>query len=499
MRFVDRLTGRMPMYRLMTLCLLILAAAALLASALGGIFYPPLALIVSGLVAVGSSWGATRLLGIAFRVRPHDESAVITGLLLFFLFLPTLDPEGLSVLALAGSVASASKFLIVARHRHLFNPAAVAAFLIALTGLGAAGWWVATPVLAPLTAVLALLVLIRTRTLAMGAVFFGVAFVLVVVQLLPFGDSVGSAAAIALGSYPILFLGGFMLTEPQTLPPRRWQRLVVAAVVGVLFALPVGFGFTAGTFYLSSEFALVVGNAVAALLALPRGARLRFSGRSQVAPGVTEFAFTPERPIRVLPGQYVELDLPHARADRRGRRRHLTVVGAADGDLRVAVRTSDPGSSFKRALAELEPGDELRLTTVGGDFVLPADPGVPVLLVAGGIGITPFVRQLEADAVDGVERDVVLVYRASSPAGAAYLERVGRLAGRVLLVTPEPPAEGLPGVHWARSLEEAVAEVDRVRERAVYASGSPAFLDRARIALRTAGARRVKTDLFSGY
>ncbi len=487
------------MYRLVTLALLMLAAVSLVLSATGGIFYPPLALVLSGLVAVGATWGASRLLGIAFGVRPHDESSVITGLILFFLFLPTLEPVGLSVIAFAGVLAAASKFLLVRHRRHLFNPAAGAAFLVGLTGLGAAGWWVATPALAPLTAVLALLVLARTRTLGTGALFAGLAFVLVVAQLLPFTSGIAEAAGLALGSYPILFLAGFLLTEPQTLPPRRWQRLVVAAVVAVLFALPLTFGFSVGTFYLSSEFAVVAGNAVAALLALPLGAKLRFTGRREVAPGVSEFSFAPDRPVRVLPGQYVELDLPHAKADRRGRRRHLTVVGAEDGELRVAVRTPEPGSSFKRALAALDPGDEVRLTTVGGDFLLPDDPAVPVLLVAGGIGVTPFVRQLEADAVAGVDRDVVVLLRAPSPAEAAYLDRLAALADAVFLVTPEPPEREQPGVRWARSLEEALAQVDRLGDRRVYASGSPSFLDRARRALKTAGAGRVHTDLFSGY
>ena len=33
-------------------------------------------------------------------------------------------------------------------------------------------------------------------------------------------------------------------------------------------------------------------------------------------------------------------------------------------------------------------------TLVGGDFCLPRDPSVPLLLAAGGIGVTPFISQL---------------------------------------------------------------------------------------------------------
>lgn len=499
MSVLDRLTGRLPMYRLVTLSLLVLVAASLLLAATGQLFYPPLALLASAAVTTGVSWGATRLLGVAFGVRPHDESAIITGLIVFFLFLPTLQPAGLSVLAFAATVAAASKFLLAWRGRHLVNPAAIAAVLVGVTGLGASGWWVATPPLAPLVAILGLLILQRTRTLGVGLVFTVLATLLVTGLLIGFGVAPPAALGSALGSYPILFLAAFLLPEPLTLPPLRWQRAVVAVVVAAVFALPLAVDVRVGTFGLSSELAVVIGNLVAFLLARPVGARLRFDSRREVAPGTAEFAFTADRTVPLRPGQYVELDLPHARADRRGSRRHLTAVGGRDGQVRVAVRLPERGSTFKRALAALQPGDPVRLTSVAGDFLLPGNPATPVLLVAGGIGVTPFVAQLEGDAERGVERRVAVIYRATSLEAAAYLDRLAALADSVTLVTPTPP-EPLPRpVRWAADLAEALGELPDRGQRIAYVAGSPSFVARARAELRRAGVRRIRTDRFAGY
>ena len=49
----------------------------------------------------------------------------------------------------------------------------------------------------------------------------------------------GTALSFAVLQSPFLFLGAFMLSEPLTLPPRRWQQFSVAALVGVLAGWPI--------------------------------------------------------------------------------------------------------------------------------------------------------------------------------------------------------------------------------------------------------------------
>ena len=78
----------------------------------------------------------------------------------------------------------------------------------------------------------------------------------------------------------MLFFVGFMLTEPLTLPPRRWQQLALAAVVGLLFAVPYNLGFVAN----SPELALLVGNLLAFAAGQRGGDPAPFPGLAPVDP-----------------------------------------------------------------------------------------------------------------------------------------------------------------------------------------------------------------------
>ncbi len=495
----DRITGRVTMYRLVTLCLSAIVAVALLLSAIGQLPYSSLEIVASLAVAVASTVIAGRLFALVFRTRPHTESSIITALLLFLLFWPSLEPTDLGVLALAGAVATASKYLIAWRGRHILNPTAAGATIVALLGFDSAVWWVATGALLPLVAVGAFLVLYRTRRLAMGVVFVVVAAAILTVRLTLGGQEVVDAASTAFVSYPVIFFAGFMLSEPLTLPPRRWQQLVLAVIVGVLFTIPFSFG----SIFVSFELALVIGNVLAFLVGQRRGIRLGLVDRSQLTPTAWQFAFRPTRALSFRPGQYLELTVPHPRADARGTRRTFSIASAPDSDgiVHVAMRMSHPSSSFKRAILELEPGATVSATSVGGDFLLPADPRVPVLLVAGGIGVTPFLSQLAHDRVTGVDRDAVVIYAARSVDEIGFTEHLAH--DPVLLVAPESPPDLPADWRWigagpiTRELIEA--EVADVASRTAYVSGAPDVVTQVRKHLKAAGVRRVRTDYFAGY
>jgi Na+-transporting NADH:ubiquinone oxidoreductase subunit NqrB len=150
--WLDTVTGRVTMYRLVVICLVFLAVVAMAVSLAGQIFYTPIEIAVSAVVAVGATAVSGMLFARLFRTRAHLESSVITGLLLLFLFRPTTELIELSTIALAALIASASKYLLAIRRRHMFNPAAIGALVVGLLQLNFAAWWIATPWLLPFTA-----------------------------------------------------------------------------------------------------------------------------------------------------------------------------------------------------------------------------------------------------------------------------------------------------------------------------------------------------------
>ncbi|MDR7082990.1 ferredoxin-NADP reductase/Na+-transporting NADH:ubiquinone oxidoreductase subunit NqrB [Arthrobacter ginsengisoli] len=499
---LDTALGRFTMYRLVLWVLAALAGYSLLLELLGWLTFGLPAMLAHLALCLGLTYASNRAIAAVFHVRPHSESSLITGLLLYFLFWPTQFSSGLQYLDLAGValacvLASASKYALAWRGRHIFNPAAAGAFITGLTGLNIATWWAATPAMLWLVLPGVLLVLYRVRKLLMASVFTVVAVSIVAVELLRTGMGLGEALWQPLAQRPVLFFVGFMLTEPLTLPPRRWQQLALAAVVGLLFAIPYNLGFVAN----SPELALLVGNALAFTAGQRGRILLRFRGSRPLTPTTTEFSFRPGRPLRFTPGQYIELNLPHGKADHKGRRRVFSLTSPPDArELTIGVGTAEPRSTAKLSLLALNPGDELTATTVGGDFVLPRTPEVPVLLIAAGIGITPYLAQLSGPPAR--DRDVVLLYLARNAAELAYAEELEHSGVRVIarLADGSAPPAFMQNAGPARIDGAALkALVPDIARRRVYVSGSPASVRSLRAAARRAGARRIRVDSFSGY
>ncbi|MFE6997665.1 FAD-dependent oxidoreductase [Microbacterium sp. NPDC057659] len=458
-----------------------------------------LALVISGVDAA-----AQRILRLPWRV----ESSLVTSLILLFVLQPQLTLPGLGGIALAGALASLSKYVIAWRGRHILNPAAFGAAVVSVFGLGTtASWWVGTPAMAVPVAVLGLLVLWRTEKVRVVLLFVviavGTSVVRQAVQLpaagLDFflGDSIG----MALLQSPILFLGAFMLSEPLTLPPRRWQQFWVAAVVGMLVGWPISI---AGLLTLGQERALLIGNLLAFAFALRGSVRLVLEKREFVTPTVQELTFRTKSRLRFLAGQYLELDVPHHRPDARGTRREFSILSAPSDlpTLRIAYKNGDQQhpSSYKRALAEAQPGAVLAVTGTWGDFVLPRGEA-PVLMVAAGIGVTPFVSQLRELHGTGADRDAVLIYVASDAAELAFRDELAATGVPVIVFTRDRPLD-LPA-HWtwargvrldADGLEQVVPDLPT---RHAYISGPPRLI--ADLAPALQKARSLTTDAFAGY
>jgi len=488
------------MYRLLLSCTAGLAVVALVCSLLGAIPYAPSALVVSLAVALAASYGSNRVIAAMFGVVPHSESSLITGFLLFFIFPPSTQLVPVLGLTLAGLLASGSKYILAVRGRHVLNPAAAGAFLLTLTGFYYSAWWVGNPAMLPFAAAAAALVLHRTRRVRMGLVFLAVSCGIMVARSLAAGLPLVPALVWPLTSSPAVFFAGLMLSEPLTQPPLRWQQLSFAGVVGILFSVPMH----VGGVYIAPESALLVGNGLAFLVGQRRGIELVLEHRSQLTPTTSEYAFRPTRTLAFQPGQYMEITLPHRSPDSRGLRRVFSIASApTDSQLvRIATKVPPRASTFKQTLDNLPEGAVVSATSIAGDFLLPRDSTVPLLLVAGGIGITPFISQL-ADLPDGNGRDIVLLYSVSSRAEVGYVDVLRDSAVRVVLVS-SAELTALPE-HWAavessrvdsRVLHEQVPDIAR---RVVLVSGPPAMVDGVGAAARALHARRVATDYFSGY
>ncbi|MES2630507.1 MAG: oxidoreductase [Patescibacteria group bacterium] len=497
---VNKMLSIFSMYKGMSFGLLGIWAAAFTLSFFGLITYSPMALVVSLLVLVVSVYGSSYLCGKLFGVHVHGESSLITALILTLIIAPTVEVGGLVILAFAGLIAGISKFILVSRGRHIFNPAALAAFVVGVVGFGGANWWVATPVLTPVVLAVILISLYKTRRFAVAGVFLAVAVPILLVIFTMYGATPLDSAYLLL-SWPLLFMAGVMLTEPLTLPPRKWQMYIEAAIVGILFAIPIDLIFVSMT----PALALLIGNVIGAVFASRESIGLVFKKRRQLTPTTEEYIFTPNKPIRFTAGQFVEVQLPHKKIDFRGYRRSfsLTSVPGAN-EVSLGIKFYEPSSSFKSALRAMPVGTTIPATGYWGDFVLPKDPTTPIAYIAGGIGITPFISHLKTSQNYKDVRNVTLLYAVTNPEEIAYKDVLIKAGIKVVIVTKEK-VKDLP-VNWKQIKtsghldQEIIAKaIPDVANRTAYISGPTPFVQTSKRALRALSVKRIKTDYFVGY
>ncbi len=123
-------------------------------------------------------------------------------------------------------------------------------------------------------------------------------------------------------------------------------------------------------------------------------------GKVRESAVITSFLLEPVREGDWLPfkaGQFLTVSIPAASG--RTLRRTYTVSSppSLKGRYRITVkRESTPGAEHASALLHdtVKPGDVLEVAGPSGDFTLDADSSRAVLLLSGGVGLTPMISML---------------------------------------------------------------------------------------------------------
>lgn len=213
-----------------------------------------------------------------------------------------------------------------------------------------------------------------------------------------------------------------------------------------------------------------------------------------VTPSITMLWFRPERPVRYIAGQFTELYLPHEDADERGIRRWFTISSSPTEEL-ISITTkfsASDSSSYKRHLRELRPGAVLKMADPMGDFVLPKNPALPILFVAGGMGITP-VRSMVKWLIDtGEQRQIRLLYVVNQPEDLAFQDLFQQYQ-----MDFTPHFTSRHGRITARQIAESITD----NATFIYLSGPELMVETFYKQLQTHGISpdRLAGDYFPGY
>ena len=227
------------------------------------------------------------------------------------------------------------------------------------------------------------------------------------------------------------------------------------------------------------------------------------------AVGEQTASFYFERPagFEFQAGQHLDLDLGQESSANHEDAIHTFSIASApfEEDLMITTRLRD--SVFKRALKNLSVNAVVSLQGPHGSFTLSENQTRPCVLVAGGVGITPFRSILKEAEHQSRLNDIYLFYANRNLQSAAFLDELSSLnldAGQFTLV-PAMTGLGLSAGDWpgetgridsgmlARYLNPAAA--------AYYVAGPPSMVKATRQLLSQIVTEpgNIRFESFMGY
>ena len=119
-------------------------------------------------------------------------------------------------------------------------------------------------------------------------------------------------------------------------------------------------------------------------------AELKFIKRIENAPDVYSFIFEKPNDFSWIAGQFTQITFPHDNPDDRGIKRFFSISSAPFEKIimvtsRIEIKSS---SSFKKAFYDIKPDTLVECTEPRGKLVVTRQDK-KIILIAGGIGITP--------------------------------------------------------------------------------------------------------------
>ncbi len=493
MKYLDNFLNAITMYRLVLYSLLSFIGFASVLGFAGILPYSGFAILFAALFLKIVCWLTNYLFSKAFNVPANAESSHITALILALVITPPKSIEDFGFLFWAGVLSMVAKYILAIGRKHLFNPVAISLVICMFAISQSASWWVGTVWMLPLVILCGLLITRKLRRWDLVITFLAVSFINTIVWGVSKGGGVLETIEKNMLYSPLFFFAFIMLTEPLTTPPTRRLRIIYAAFIGLLIPPQVHIG----SLYSTPEVALVIGNIFSYLVSSKQRLVLQLTSKIKIAANAYDFLFTSSEPIKFSPGQYLEWTVP-GRWDSRGNRRYFTIASApTETLLRVGVKFPEKPSAFKNELLSLQTGDHIIAGQLAGDFTLPKDTSKKLVLIAGGIGITPFRSMIASLIATNEKRNITLFYVIRDESEIAYKD-VFEQAQQELGIKTVYVITKTTGHITAEMIEKVVPDF---AECLYYLSGSNAMVNAYKKLLKQIGIQsmHIKTDYFPGY
>lgn len=220
--------------------------------------------------------------------------------------------------------------------------------------------------------------------------------------------------------------------------------------------------------------------------------------REPVAKGTSLYKFALDEDIDFKSGQVFHILL------KEGVKHHLTIVNSPNEKRTVSLATRMRDSEFKNTLGALPIGAQVEIYKIKGEFVLPEDTSKPLVFIALGIGITPYVSMLRWIREEHLPFSITLMYSDSDRESMAFLSELEAYAKDtpdfklILTVTKDPNWTGEKRHIDENFIREYVTDFGN---SIFYVSGPPVAVEAVTTSLTNLNVppEQIKSENFTGY
>jgi len=231
-------------------------------------------------------------------------------------------------------------------------------------------------------------------------------------------------------------------------------------------------------------------------------------GRRDVAKGTMAFQLEKPTNFAFRAGQSIDLSLVGLAQDSFPRLTHTFSIASDPSYEEIMVATRMRDTTFKRRLSQLPIGTEVRIDGPMGSFTLPNNTAKPAVLLAGGVGIAPFLSIVSHACKKGLHHRIILFYANRQLEDAAFidalwnLERTNAWFSFVPILTRVNDTNGEWNSETGHISPEMLhRRVGNLQGPIFYVAGPPAMVAATRRTLVEASVDEddIRTEEFAGY
>lgn len=234
----------------------------------------------------------------------------------------------------------------------------------------------------------------------------------------------------------------------------------------------------------------------------------RLLSRTEIAKDTLAFQFYRPRNFLFRPGQFIDLALRGISRNTPNGLTHTFSIASSCFASYILLVTRMRDSPFKRALSALPLGTEVSIRGPMGSFILHNDVSRPAILLAGGIGIAPFLSMLSSAAIDKSHPPVFLFYANRYVEDAAFMDTLWDLqaSNRRFLFVPtftriKPGHGGWKGATGPINAQLLSTHLSNLQDPTYYVAGPPGMVSSTYQTLAKLGVcdKNIQIEHFAGY